>query len=92
MTKTKNQRLDRLEQTVEETKARDEDLVDITDIYEFLSEVYGGVYTGPRVYITREQFERDEREAPRILEMYKRSKEQANQNKLDRSQAIDGKE
>ena len=92
MAKTTNRRLDKLEQTVEETKARNEDLVDITDIYEFLSEVFGEVYTGPRVFITREESERREREAISHLGMYKRSDEQSTQNNLEPSEHIDKKE
>ena len=56
--------------------------MDVTDIYEFLSEVYGEVYTGPRVYITREHFERQERDASIILEMYECANEQAAQKQI----------
>ena len=92
MTKITNRRLDKLEQTVQEIKARNEDLVDITADYEMLEDIYGGVYTGPRVYITREQFERQERDASIMLEMYVRANEQAAQNKLEHSQSMNRKE
>jgi len=71
MRRKTTQRMDKLENLAQALNARFQGMVDITDVFEMISSVYGTTYTGPREWITREQKEQMDEEFDRMAEIYR---------------------
>lgn len=71
MRRKTTKRMDKLENLAQAVNARFQGMVDITDIFEMISSVYGTTYTGPRVWVTREQKEQMDEESSRMAEVYR---------------------